>query len=263
MAGLVWWLIGVRASACDEDLEALGATLDAAERSVAELDSARFETSMERVREVLGCLREPVTPAIAARLHRAVGVRAFAARGPLAAGAFAAARRIEADWPLSETLFPAESPVREAWSAISLDSPRIRVLPDPTTGWLVLDGTRGVERAVDLPVVFQRVEADGSVTSSAYLLPGEPTPLYPTGAPPSTRSDHRAPFAVTAVASGVAAAGLWGLSVHGRDRFLDLGDPVPDHRLDGLQTRTNALTVSSAVSAGLCVASSALLVATW
>jgi hypothetical protein len=274
MSVLIGLWMGVAARACEVDT--LVAALDAAEGSLAELDPGSFEPSMERLQVALDCLDEPLTPALAARVHRAIGMRAFAARGPITAGAFAAARRIEPEPPLSEVLLPPNSPVSEAWSAMSLDGLRIRTLPAPATGWLVLDGTPSVARAVDLPVVFQRVEPDGSVSMSTYLLPGDSTPAYPIrgpsatgpaiGAPPvATRADRgpRTAFAVTALASSAAAAGLWALSADARGRYFDLEHPVPDDRLNALQTRTNALTVGSIVSAGLCATSSVLLVKSW
>src|SRR5262245_61541731 len=129
MVGLIGWWVTIRGEACE--LARITEALDDAERSLAELDPDSFETSMERIRSALGCVDVPLTPALAARVHRAVGMRAFAARGPIAAGAFAAARRITPGELPSPELFPPGSPVSEAWSAVSVDALRTRPLPPP------------------------------------------------------------------------------------------------------------------------------------
>lgn len=278
MSAFLWaWSMTV-ALACDghEDLSALSTALLDADRSLGLLDSARFEAAVDRAGMLLGCLHEPVSPAVAASLHRAIGVRAFGDRDPLAGPAFAAARRIEPAARLSLSLFPPESPVHDTWSAIPLDSLKTEPLPSPAEGRITLDGLVAVDRVVGLPVVFQRSAADGTVVETVYLLPGDPPPPYPTGrvarvrstverttASSPTAGDGHAPLLATAAASGVAAASLWGLAVHGRSRYVDLDDPVPDPELDGLRTRTNALALGSITGAGVCVVSGALLVARW
>jgi hypothetical protein len=128
----------------------------------------------------------------------------------------------------------------------------------------------------------QHVQADGTVSFTAYLAPGDPVPAYPLEAdvpdpavvvvpmpsgelpplpPPPPPKEHRARIplwiaaGVTAVGSGVA----YGMADAGQRRFTD--PTTPDADLDGLRARTNTLVVISgfgaAATAGLTIAGAA------
>jgi hypothetical protein len=77
------------------------------------------------------------------------------------------------------------------------------------------------------------------------------------------RLEEHAPLVATTLGSGLAAAGLWGLALHGQGRYLDLEDPVPDERLDGLRSRTNALALASLGCATTAALTGALLAVRW
>jgi hypothetical protein len=293
MAWLGSWLFAMVAGACDtpRDLSALVVALDEADRALAVLDAAGFDAAVARAEETLPCLAEPVTPPLAASVHRAVGLRAFGSRDPLAAPAFAAARRISPDPQFPSTQVPPESPVNEAWTAVSLEGVVSASLPTPAEGWIHLDGQRTVERPVDLPVVFQRFTSDGRIADTEYLRPGSPAPSYPIagavagvvapvpapkgkklslpalpGLPdlPAVPEVPKRTLVLSTAASCAATVTLWGLSAYGQARYLDTDrNPVPDDRLDGLRARTNALATTSVIGAGLCTASGALLAVTW
>jgi hypothetical protein len=265
MSGLP--LLGLARAALGCEQPASPAELDEAlaraDQAMAVLDVPAFEAAAQTALDRLACLGEPLTPEQSAVVHRVVGLRAFGRREALAPAAFAAARRAAPEVPLPQGLFPADSPVSNAWSALPLDGLQLQELPAPEQGWLVLDGVVTGERAVGLPVVLQWVREDGAVGLSRYLEQDGAPGLYPVAGEPRRGVRARAPLAATTAGTGALAATLWGLSLYGHARYLDLDRPVGDDRLDGLRTRTNTLAVASAGSAALCAVSGLLLVVTW
>jgi hypothetical protein len=277
---VLWgWFAGSAgtAAACDgtRPVAEVAATLAEADRALVQLDAAAFGEATSRAADLVPCLGEPIPSPVAAALHRAMGLRAFGGRDPLAPAAFAAARRLEPGAVYPSPAVPEASPVNEAWRAVTQETLTVVTLPTPADGWVALDGVRTLQRVAELPVVFQQVATDGRTVTSAYLLPGEAPPPYPVApvvpaipAPPlvlGSAPTHpaRKSLAWVTAGTGVGAAALWGLAAHGHARYVDLDDPVPDARLDGLRTRTNALAVGSFTSGVACTVSGVLLAATW
>lgn len=266
------------AHACEAPtgLPDLAGALDAAEEALSVLDIAAFQARVAEAEEALRCLDEPVGRHDAARLHRATGLRAFGARDDLAPAAFAAARSLEPAYMFPRSLVPRGSPVIEAYLSLPLDALDRSLLPVPRDGWIHLDGLPSLERPAALPTVYQRFGSDGAVRQTAYLLPGADPDAYEEAARgtemlvgivvdtgPTWWQRQRVPLAVATGSAAAVTVGLWGLSRHGRSRYLDTTDqPVPDAELDGLQARTNALAVGSGVALGLTGASGILLLTT-
>jgi hypothetical protein len=263
--GIVIWLVLGVALACElpSSPAELDEALAQADQALAMLDVASFEAAAQTALDKLLCLDEPLSPEQSAVVHRVVGLRAFGRREPLAPAAFAAARRAAPEVPLPQALFPADSPVNNAWSALPLDGLQVQELPAPEQGWLVLDGVRTQQKAAGLPVVLQWVREDGTIGLSRYLVQDDPQGLYPMAGDPRPVPRARAPLAAATLSTGTIAAALWGLSLHGHARYLDRDRPVSDDRLDGLRNRTNTLAVVSAGSAAVCAVTGVLLVVTW
>lgn len=231
----------------DEVLDAL----DAAETALLALDVDAFRARLEQAEAILPCVRERLEPSVVAEVHRLWGLRAFGERDPLASAAFAAARRLEPAGRFPEALIPTGSPVLEAYTAIDPSARATVPLDRPAQGELLVDGRPELERPRDWPVLVQHLHPEG-LGFTAYLRPGAPLPAYeierrPLGATPAARRRGRL---VAGAGSALLVGGaLYGLALHGHARYLDVERrPVPDHRLPGLRTRTNALVVASAVS---------------
>ncbi len=257
----MWWtaLFVASSLACERLVGApeLLDSLGSAEAAWTRLDRPAFAESVHDLRNQLACLRDPLTPADAAAIHRVEALDLFLAgdrRG--AAWAYSAAALLEPAYELPLGIAPRGNPLRGVWlEGRALDPGPSRELDRPADGALLLDGRRSLRRPELRPVVFQRVDEYGRVVETAYLSPGDPVPVYrtwvPTGPPrqpatPSRTVEHRPLVAVAAVA-GVASGALWALSLRSADTFWDPTTPQED--LVGLRRQTNGLIVG-AVGAG-------------
>lgn len=220
--------------------------LDAAETALLALDVEGFRAGLARAEAILPCVRDRLEPSVIAEVHRLWGLRAFGDRDPLAPAAFAAARRLEPAWRFPEALIPTGSPVLEAYTALDPSDRATLPLDPPAHGELLVDGRAQLERPQDWPVLVQHLTPEG-VGFTAYLRPGAPLPAYEVARPLAATRRNR--LAVGAGSALLLGGALYGLALHGHARYLDVEDrPVPDYRLPGLRTRTNALVVASAVT---------------
>lgn len=243
--------------------------LGRAETAWTQLDRPGFAVAVGELRDELPCLRDPLTPADAAAIHRVEALDLFLVGDrDAAARAYSAAVLLEPAYQLPLGIAPEGNPLRRVWlEGQALGPGPSRELARPADGALLIDGSRSLRRAELRPVVWQRVDGQGRVVDTAYLAPGEPVPAYRTwthtGPPqspaevPKTR-EHRPLVAVAAVA-GVASGALWALSLQRADTFWDPTTPQED--LDGIRLQTNGLIVG-AVGAGAGAAATGL-VALW
>lgn len=155
----------------------LETALDGAEHSWG-VDTASFNMSADASVSVLACLTTTIPPALAARVHRVEGLRAFAVRDAVRArAAFAAARAIDPGYRFPDTMVPADNPLRTAYDEAT---PDIRTSPVPRARkgtHLHLDGVETNLRPTDRAVVFQIVD-DGGAKGGAWLMPEATLPPY-------------------------------------------------------------------------------------
>jgi hypothetical protein len=222
------------------------------DRAFADADLSAFHDALDDARAHLACLSEVAPTRLVTDLHRAEGLASWFddAHGE-ASQAFAAVRRLSPTSGFDPDLVPPGHPLLTIYEALDIDDIVTVELPPPSTGSLRLDGQRRLERPLELPVVFQRLDAAGTVTETAYLLPASPTPPYPTTAaapaePTTTRRSLRTPLALSAVGAAVLSGALYAgaAAVHGR--YVD--PTTPTDRLDGLRATNNGLVLGSAVS---------------
>lgn len=246
---------------------ALQDALDRAETALTELDVDAFRRGVQEAEALLPCVQDRLPPALIAEFHRFWGLRAFGDRDPLAAAAFAAARRLEPSYRFPETLIPTGNPVLNEYTRLDPGERAVVAVEPPARGALLFDGQESTERPAEWPVVVQHLTGSG-VDFTAFLLPDRPLPDYLTlsEAPPpqiQVRS-YRKPLLI-GTASAMALTGvLYGVALHGHARYVDTErNPLPDDVLPGLRTRTNALVVVSAVTATAAVGGGVALALTW
>lgn len=202
------------------------------------VDEAAFAAGMGSARDVLACLRAPLTPTQAARYHRAEGLAAFLDKQtPAAARAFSAARAIDPTWRFPASMVPPGNPVEVAWDASPASPPPTNRAPPPRGGaTLWIDGADTRARPADRPAVLQVGSRDG-LTTSAWVGPTDPVPY------PARGDGRRKPLLVAAGAAGLVAAGLYGGGVVSAHAWADA---TSIEEADALQGRTNTLVGASA-----------------
>ena len=228
----------------------LATALQAAEGAYATLDLGEFQRAMTDVDLVVPCLEEPVTPSLAAGLHRVRGLGRYAEGDEdAAAAALATARVLDPAHSYSEDVLPKGFELRELYESLPTDAEPAGVkLPRPRDGTLVVDGAEERVRPPDRSILFQRTGEDGLVVETRYLTPSDPVPWYPGARKRQTAL--LAGSAATAVAAGV----LYGLAWSSRGALQDVDPSWTDADLTAIQARTNGLLFASigvgAVAAG-------------
>ncbi len=253
-------LLAATALAC-EALTSAAQVIDhlgAAEAAWTQLDRTGFQLAYDDLTADLPCVRDPLTPADAAAIHRVEALDRFLAGDrDAAARAYSAAHLLEPGYTLPQAIAPDGNPLRAAWLEGTQRSPGpSRELDRPAEGALLIDGSRSLRRALERPVVFQRVDEHGRVADTAYLRPGDRLPPYrayvpggaPSQVPVAPRPTAHRPFVAIAGVAAAGSAGLWALSLQRADTFWDPTTPAGD--LAGLQRQTNGLIVAS-VTAGV------------
>ncbi len=216
---------------------ALDARIDQAEAAWTALDLEGFRRAADDLSGALPCLQGPLDVDQAARVHRLQGMRAFVQNDTERAElAFAAARRLRPGEGLPAALAPAQHPIRKHFSALPIDDVGDTAL-DARFAWQV-DGREAELRPSRMPTVVQQRTADGAVSRSWYLWPGEaPLVAAPTGGIGRW----------LALGGGVALAAAGGtyLGAVATERRYWSSD-TPRSELDGLRSRTNGLVWTSA-----------------
>ncbi|MCB9763429.1 MAG: hypothetical protein H6739_26920 [Alphaproteobacteria bacterium] len=257
---------GAESCAGDRSAEDISALVDQAEQSFGDFDVEGFGEALDEASLVLPCLAEPLPPALAARYHRAQGLRQFVAESEdRAARSFAAARTIEPEYSFPETLLPKGHAVRQLYVAVPLENGETETLPHPKEGELLLDGTAGDARPMSWPVILQHVDDAGAVQVTAYLYPEDALPPYemkrpPIAALPFIKTRAQLGFSAGAIGGAVAAGALYGAAAAARG---DFDAPHRDWSLgqfQGQQGKTNGLVVASGAVGVLAVGSGAMAV---
>ncbi len=96
--------------------------LVAVESAYQQLDKQGVIAAMDLALADLGCLDQSLEPALAARLHRAIGMRLYLEHDLEGSErAFAAARASEPGYTLPEEIAPAGHPLHQAYYRLQLD----------------------------------------------------------------------------------------------------------------------------------------------
>ncbi|MCB9762813.1 MAG: hypothetical protein H6739_23635 [Alphaproteobacteria bacterium] len=246
--------------------EALAQAMTEAEQSYMNLDAEGFEAAVDEGDALLRCLAEPVTPALAAQVHRVTAIHSFAS-GTLATAepSFAAARVLEPHYRFPEKLIDPGSKPAQLYASQSTMEGVIEALPPPTRGTLLFDGREGTGRPAQRATIAQHVGPSGEVWWSAYLLPGQPMPedVGRNGQPERSPWLRRAPLIGVGVAAGAGAGLLYRQALLVEDDFYDdsAGHSPQDYR--DLQSQANTLGALGIAAGGVALASTVTLVWVW
>lgn len=246
-------------AACPSSAASLQSALDSAQLAFSMMDSGAFQTATGEAESEASCLSDPVSPTVAARLHRVLGLRAFVAGDEAAARtAFAAARAIEPDYLFPASLVPADHPVRALYSQSLNASAATTELPSPATGHLQFDGSQGTRRPTQRPTLALLVDPSGAVKGSGYLWPDDPVFAYTpasatiattTQAPKSTvRRGPNLPLTVIAAVSLAAGGACYGIAAAAHKDYEEAPNEEPT--LTALQGKTNTFFFTS-IGAGV------------
>ncbi|MBM4368040.1 MAG: hypothetical protein FJ102_17640, partial [Deltaproteobacteria bacterium] len=184
---MILLLAALAHAACPASPGVIEAALDSAQVAFRMMDRAGFQGATDTVREGLDCLAEPVSPALAARVHRVNGLREFFAGNDAGARlAFAAARAIDPVYAFPDSIVPPGHPVRALYDEANSVSSVTVAAPAPAEGSMEFDGSPSPSRPSERPTLALLVRPDRSVAASAYLWPGDP--LFPYTAAASSTS---------------------------------------------------------------------------
>lgn len=174
-------------------------------------DEDAVRRATDSVRAAIPCLGEPLTPAVAARIHRAMGLRAWLDRkdpGTVPARLwFAAARNVEPDYSFPPDLVAPEDPERREYIAVPVGDGRTTEVKSTKETSAHFDGIRTSRRPEEWPTLYQLLDANERLLTTAYLMPGEEIPLTTGGAGSKPRGQP------TAWLAGGASVGLLGAGI--------------------------------------------------
>jgi hypothetical protein len=176
------------------------------------VDLDGFRAAVQNADAILACAVEPISPALAARMHRAHGLRAYADRDTAkASAAFAASRRLDPEYSFPAAMVPAGNPVRTLYDS-AVAEPGSAAVDPPARGATWFDGAASTRRPAGA-TVFQRVEDARRAHDGAWVAPGAPLPRY------ALRGQGlRGPLLVGAGVGAAAAIGLYAWALHEEDQ---------------------------------------------
>ena len=208
--------------------------LDEAQAAFARLDAATFTTAMEASSLLMPCLDEPVSQELAARFHRAEGLRLYAAGNQAKAlSSLRAAKVIEPDYAFPEGLFPQGYALLAEYKELDASQPVSVKTPLPKVGTFQFDGLQTRHRPADRPTLFQHLTSDGATIKTEVVLSGMPLPQYAIN--PRLRNHLLA----ASVAVAVVAGGMYGYGWKSRAEFFAQDPHATRADLEQAQARTN------------------------
>jgi len=252
------------------------------------MDRELFQLARDEARRSLTCVDQPLAPASAAAYHRMEALAAFFEQDKeWGMASFRAALSIQPAYQLDASIAPEGSPV-DLWYQEAQDFPPLTYedMEPPETCSVMLDGATEADRQVELPVIAQVLEWDGSVRWTGLLLQGQlipeeafsdefepvwpPAPVVPVQPEPivddTTPTPKRSisPLWFGAGGAALAAGGLYAASWASRAQWQDSMDTCvaggcwddPDAAYadsEQLRKRTNMLAYASAGAGALTV----------
>jgi hypothetical protein len=258
-------LVGVALAApvCPASITEFTAAVDDAERSFVEMNAAAVNNSLDDAIAELSCTQSVVPPALAARLHRAMALRAFITGDEAGARrALYAAKVLDPAGDFSDTVVPPDHPLRALLPGAILGTPASVPAAAPASGTVYFDGRAGLARPSDRPAVFQLVDPRGDVRQGTWLSAEAPLPTYAV-VTTAVRKRTSLPLAIAGGAALLAGGVTYGIAGATHARFEDLSTPRAE--LEGLSKQTNTLVFTSAAlgALGLAGGVTAVIVGEW
>ena len=221
----------------------------------------------------------PIPPILAARLHRAVALRAFVSGDQAGARrALLAARVLDPTGEYPTSVIPADHPLRALDPGVPAVAPATNTVATPPAGQVYFDGHSRLDRPSDRPTAYQLIGQRGDTLTGAYLLPEEPMPAYPAGlsvaktnvstgatVPLATgkKSHISVPLAIIGGLGFVGAGVTYALAGDSNSQFYQ--DGKSEDEIRQLYDQTNTLVYISAACAtvGVGTGVSAMIVGQW
>lgn len=253
-------------AACPNELRStdVASALDTAEAAYANLEESGLLAAMERAHQSIPCVVDPISPSLAARYHRMVGVQRGTSLNDADGSkvAFAAARWIEPARELSWELAPKGHPLRSYYGAINLEDASFDDVEAPRYGRVYFDGKPGTKRPQDWPTIVQLFGEDGAVSETVLLAPGDSMPRYelmpdtvdvPKSGPTARQRPNR-PLLIAGLATGALAGGALAFAAQRRGAYNSAAMEVGDRsRLDATRAQTNTASTVSVALGGAAV----------
>jgi hypothetical protein len=239
----------------------LARTVEQAELAFGSLDVDSFRTNTTRLDAEVKCLRDLASPALAARIHRLEGLRAWIDQdAERSRASFAAARAIEPEYQFPQAMVPVGHPVLNQYE-LSEPGARFSALAVPANARLFLDGTEAVQRADDRAALAQLLHDKGSIRASALLWPGEP--MFPYDTKQEAAKGPNLPLSIVAAASLALGITTYALAADTHAQFENPNTDVA--ALPALQESTNTLFFTSVGAGAIALGTGigAVVAGTW
>lgn len=154
-------------------------------RLAGEVDAAFQEADITGVvasavvqEEFIPCLKERISPQVAARFHLTQGLAHFVGKKQdLAAEELERARTVAPELQFSPSLMGDHHPLRKLHEGFSTAPAEVRPVDGLVAGWLVIDGERTRDVPVGLPFIAQQFDDAGRLLASSLVRPGHPLEL--------------------------------------------------------------------------------------
>jgi hypothetical protein len=229
--------------------------------------SAHIKSVQRMVKDDLPCIREPIDPATAARIHWFVALANVIVDHPQARREALLGARGQSDHFTPPTQGP-HGKRHAIWDEYQEQStaPGISgTLPaSRSAGTLAFDGTPSFERPLDRATVAQFMDSGGAVVWTGYAFKDDVLPAYDpvepltaAGVPQRRKVGINWPIAGGALAVGAASAVMYGLAISAEREFKDTQQTHTLDELDTLQTQANrrgGVAFGMALAAGAGVA---------
>jgi hypothetical protein len=218
----------------ESTIEDFQAAAQAGERAFANIDLPALTRAREMALQTLPCLA-PITPEVAADFHRMMAMAAFTAGDePLVLAEFHAARRLDPGYVIpAEVVLPGHPLVRLYDKSVEAggEERELEAVIPPLGGTVVVDGTPQGLRPNGLSAVLQVYQADGELTRTTHLLPGDPTPRYgPVPLELEQNKKRRRGLLVATGTTALIASGLYTRAVVGEQQFTDTATQLTEPR---------------------------------
>lgn len=251
------------APVCPATLTEFTAAVDEAEHAFVEMNASGVTNALDDAIAELSCTESVVPPALAARLHRAMALRAFISGDEAGSRrALYAAKVLDPAGDYPDTVVPPDHPLRVLLPGAILGTPASVPVPAPATGSVHFDGRVSLARPSDRPALFQLTDARGTVKQGSWLSAEAPMPKYTTMTT-EARKRTSVPLAIAGGAALLAGGVTYGVA---GVTFARHGDPAtPLEEREGLYKTTNTLVFTSAAlgALGLAGGITAVVVGEW
>jgi hypothetical protein len=244
------WLAVPAVAGCEPS--ALPTALDAAEKAFVATDDKAMSVAIGQVKRALGCAREPLPPAVCARVHRARALAAWLDDDESAAiSALRGMLHADPRTELPESVVPSLHRLRRL--LVEAEESPASWGEGRGTGWLLVDGLRTGAVPIGQPYVVQPLREDGIAQGAKVIERGgsDPKGRSSGGSDGSGSSPAQRTLRWTGLGLGIASVGLYGGAWATNGAYHRAVTARDDARIGSLHATTNGLSIGSVALLGL------------